>query len=276
MATIAVDIGLYAVYTLRMDVFAQATSLEDILWMRNRYRREMNCQIVHDSLHSREGWAHPYLLSIGGAVVGYGAVAVGGPWKEKHAIFEFYVLPQLRSRVFDLFQALLKMSGAAGIDAQTNDVLLTVMLHTYARGVTPERILFHDEFTTAHAPPNAVFRRATSADAAQMQSHELDAEADWVVEAEGTIAAAGGILHHYNPPYGDLYMKVAEPFRRRGLGAFLVQELKRICYEQGKIPAARCRPANIPSRKTLQKAGFVPCGHILIGSVAPELIAATP
>ena len=91
---------------------------------------------------------------------------------------------------------------------------------------------------------------------------------DWVVEVEGKIAATGGMLFHYNRPYGDIYMEVSEAFRRRGLGCYLVQELKRVCYEQGSVPAARCNPANIASRRTLQKAGFVPCGHILTGSVS--------
>ena len=62
-------------------------------------------------------------------------------------------------------------------------------------------------------------------------------------------------------------MAVAEPFRRRGLGSYLVQELKRVCYRDGNVPAARCNTTNVASRKTLQKAGFVPCGHILVGSV---------
>jgi RimJ/RimL family protein N-acetyltransferase len=35
----------------------------------------------------------------------------------------------------------------------------------------------------------------------------------------------------------------------------------------GSVPAARCNPHNIASRKTLQKTGFVPCGHILTGLV---------
>jgi GNAT superfamily N-acetyltransferase len=64
-------------------------------------------------------------------------------------------------------------------------------------------------------------------------------------------------------------MKVGEPFRNRGLGSFLVQDLKRICYEGGSVPAARCNPKNIASRRTLQKAGFVPCGHIVYGTVSP-------
>jgi GNAT superfamily N-acetyltransferase len=68
-------------------------------------------------------------------------------------------------------------------------------------------------------------------------------------------------------PYGDIYMSVAEPLRRRGLGSYLVQELKRVCYENGDVPAARCNPTNVASRKMLQKAGFVPCGHILAGKL---------
>jgi hypothetical protein len=46
-----------------------------------------------------------------------------------------------------------------------------------------------------------------------------------------------------------------------------VQELKRLTYELGSIPAARCGVDNHVSRKTLQKAGFVPYAHILNGSI---------
>jgi len=146
--------------------------------------------------------------------------------------------------------------------------LLTVMLHTLAQNVTSESILFHDKLTTSLSPPGAIVRRTTPDDAAQLLSHELDSEANWVVEVERKVAAAGGVLFHYNRPYGDIYMEVVEPFRRRGLGSFLVQELKRVCYEGGNVPAARCNPKNIASRKTLQKAGFVPCGHILTGTIS--------
>jgi hypothetical protein len=45
------------------------------------------------------------------------------------------------------------------------------------------------------------------------------------VDLDGEVAATGGILFHFNRPYGDIYMDVAESSRRRGLGFFLVQEL---------------------------------------------------
>lgn len=88
-----------------------------------------------------------------------------------------------------------------------------------------------------------------------------------LLEVSGEVAATGGILYHYNPPYGDIWMEVAEAFRGRGFGTYLVQELKRICREGGKVPCARCNTDNVASRKTFQKAGFVPCAHILCGKM---------
>ena len=46
-----------------------------------------------------------------------------------------------------------------------------------------------------------------------------------------------------------------------------MQELKRVAYELGAIPAARCSPDNVASRRTLQKAGFVPFAHMLVGTL---------
>jgi len=134
--------------------------------------------------------------------------------------------------------------------------------------VTGESILFHDMVSTCHRPPGATFRAPAPLEAADVSGDQLE----WhgVVEIGGRVAARGGILFHYNRPYGDIYMEVAESFRRRGLGSSLVQELKRVCYEGGHVPAARCKPGNVASRRTLQRAGFVPCGHILKGSVRSD------
>lgn len=241
------------------------TTVEDILRWRDLYRQEMNCQIIHDSLHSRAGWTEEYLLQVEGTIVGYGSIAVGGPWKGKPTAFEFYVLPQYRSRAFDLFELLLGTSAAVGIEVQSNDPLITVMLHTFAENIESESILFHDRLTTTHSPTGVVFRRASPEDTATLLPHEEGA--GFLLEAEGEIAGTGRILFHYNRPYGDIYMEVAEPFRRRGFGTYLVQELKRVCYESGNVPGARCNQKNVASRKTLQKAGFVPCGQILCGSL---------
>jgi hypothetical protein len=178
--------------------------LREIERMRDVYRHEMNCQITHDSIHARPGWTHEYLITEGGAKAGYGSVAVAGPWQAKPTVYEYFLLPQHRGRVFDAFASLLTSSGVTAIESQSNDVLLTAMLHTFASAVVSESILFHDKVTTAHALPEAVFRRATPEDGGQVTEQRLDPEARWLVEVGGAVVAAGDILFHYNRPYGDI------------------------------------------------------------------------
>jgi GNAT superfamily N-acetyltransferase len=259
-----------------MHCTVKPVAVDEIESWRDLYRQEMSCQIIHDSFHRRDGWTREYLLFVGNNAVGYGSIVVEGPWKGSPTVFEWYVLPQYRSRIFDLFAALLSASNAVAIEIQTNDPLATVMLHAFAQNIKTESLLFHDRITTSHSVDGAVIRPINPDDATAISAQKLDCDAKWLLEIEGQIAATGGILYHYNRPYGDIYMAVADSFRRRGLGAYLVQELKRVCYEQGSVPAARCNPANVASRKTLQKAGFVPCGCMLHGAVVPYADTAAP
>ena len=238
-----------------MRLSIKPVEVDVILPWRDRYRQIMNCQIIYDSLHGRSGWTESYLFEVDGAASGYGALMVGGPWKGTRIVFEFYVSPQQQSHAFDLFDAFVSASGATGIETQTNDVLLTAMLHARAQSIVSTSIVFHDVVTTNLPAPDAILRSREEPDS------------DWAIEINGAVVASGGILFHYNRPYGDIYMKVAEDFRLRGLGSYIVQELKRICYSMGSVPCARCNTGNVASRKTLQKAGFVPCAHILAGAL---------
>jgi GNAT superfamily N-acetyltransferase len=249
-----------------MHFTAKLTTLRQIVYLRDLYRKEMNCQIIHDSIHSRPGWTLEYSLCADDELVGYGSVAIGGPWKASPVIYEFFVQRESRSYLFNCFLALCSASGVNRIETQSNDVLLTSMLHTFASDVKVESILFRDEITTTLSVHGAAFRNATAADLPEITADQLPAHG--VIVLEGAVIAKGGILFHYNRPYGDIYMEVSKLFRKRGFGSFLVQNLKRVCYELGSVPAARCSPTNIASRQTLQKAGLVPCGHILTGVIA--------
>jgi GNAT superfamily N-acetyltransferase len=205
---------------------------------------------------------------VDGRVVGYGCVR-GFRGEPRDVVVEFYVLPAHRGAALPLFRRLAAESGARAVEAQTNDVLLTLLLLDCARGVEPGKVLFHDAATTHLAVAGATFRRVDDAERGRLFPHRWEPVGDWLIEAGGEAVATGGIALHYNPPYGDVYMEVAEPCRRRGYGSFLVQELKRACYEMGRIPAARCDPANAASRATLQRAGFLPCARIRTGTLAP-------
>jgi GNAT superfamily N-acetyltransferase len=227
----------------------------------------MNCQIVHDSIHRREGWTLSYLLEADGAVAGFGSVAIGGPWTGKPTIFEFYLSPEYRHRAFDLFEAFLAAGNPEFFEVQSNDALVTVLSLTYGHGIATEAIVFRDEQTTSLAANGTVLRCVTPEDEIRACLERRQGGGEWLLALDGAEVGKGGILFHYNRPYGDIYMDVNEPYRRRGFGSYLVQELKRICYTLGAIPGARCNPTNVASRKTLQRAGFVPFAHILNGTI---------
>lgn len=243
-----------------MTIQVEKAEFKDVEALRGLYRQEANCQIITDSLVGR-GLADPYVIVMEGRIAGYGAV------RNKYdlgRLMEFYTLPQVRSMALPLFRELLNVSQAIEIEAQTNMPLMLTMLFDCATDITEESILFQDAFVTDLSCPNGVFRHTTP------QDQGPDADAPWGIEANGAIVASGGFLCHYNPPYGDVYMSVAESARQQGFGSYLVQEIKRVCYEAGKRPAARCNPTNVASRKTLQKAGFLPCGRMLVGKVRPS------
>src|SRR5437773_8962178 len=116
-------------------ISAKLSSAQEILPLRTRHREEMNCQIVHDSIHRREGWTLSYLLDAGGITAGFASVAIGGPWKDKPTFFEFYLLPEHRIQAFNLFEGFLAASGARFLEVQTNDTLPTVMALAYGTNV---------------------------------------------------------------------------------------------------------------------------------------------
>src|SRR5262245_53597092 len=238
----------------------------EVLALRDLYRKEMNCQIVLDSWHAR-CWVDSYLFRLAGRGVGYGLVG-GVRGDPKDVVTEFYVLPVHRGAALPLFRRFAAVSRAKSIEVQTNDILLTLMLFDCATGIESNTVLFHDALTTSLAIPGVTFRKVTEADHEHIICQKLDTDAEWMLEDNGSVAATGGILFHYNVPYGDIFMGVAEPVRRRGYGSYLVQELKRTCYEMGRVPAARCNAANAASRATLQKAGLLPCARVLTGVIA--------
>ena len=230
------------------------TTAERVIPLRQLHRLEMKCQIIQDSFLERR-LSDPYIIEADGEAVGYGLVP--NEYYE-HTVCEFYVSPSHRRSALPMFRALLELSQARHIRTQTNDHLLLLMLYDCATNITADNVLFADGFTTSLLCPRGVLKKAKD------KRNE-----EWVLECDGHIAASGGLLFHYNPPYGDVFMEVEERYRQQGFGSYLVQEIKRMCYEMGKIPAARCGADNAISRRTLEKAGMLPCGRVLQGDVDP-------
>jgi GNAT superfamily N-acetyltransferase len=256
-----------------MDISALLASGQDILPLRVRYRAEANCQVTKDSIHTRPGWTKSYLLRVGDHIAGFGSIAVAGPWTDKPTVIEFYVLPEWRGRAFALFEAFVAASDARFFEVQTSESLLTAMLFTYGCEFVSESVVFRDELTTSLPSQGATMKRVTTERESRLCFEARRGQSEWHLELDANPVGRGGLTFHYNHPYCDVYMEIADTHRGRGLGAYFVQELKRIAYAMGGIPAARCNPTNVASRKTLQKAGFVPFAHIVDGKIASATTA---
>jgi GNAT superfamily N-acetyltransferase len=246
-----------------LDIQVRRTEYQDVERLRELYRQEANCQIVRDSALSR-GFADPYLILLDGRLAGYASV---GNRYDVGALLEFYTFPYMRSFALTLFLEVLMVSRATAIQAQTNMPLMLRLLYDCAKNITTDAILFEDAFTTRLLPADTIFRQVLAEETSKVFQHLSEPVGKWAIETGGSIVATGGYFTHYNPPYGDIYMEVAEGARQQGFGSYLVQELKRICYEAGKKPAARTGSDNVASRRTLEKAGFAVCGRLLVGEV---------
>lgn len=237
---------------------AEPVALDVVLPLRARFRASADCQIVRDSILPR-GLARPWALRVDGALAGY-----AGIWAEHHPgrIVELHVEPEHEARAEELLRALVAASGARAIEWQSNLPAVARLAERVTDLTVTEHLLFAEGVPTSLAPEGARVRAREPRD-----DEEGSPDGPWVVVHDDRVVGAGGILTHYNPPYGDLYMAVVEEARGRGFGSFLVQELRGIARRAGLVPAARCGPSNEASRRTLLRAGMVECGRLLSGRI---------
>ncbi|HEY0704135.1 MAG TPA: GNAT family N-acetyltransferase [Candidatus Acidoferrales bacterium] len=261
-----------------MKIEARRVPAEEISAMREAYRAEANCQIIYDSFLPR-GHADAYLVSIDGKAAGYGALANRYYPRQ---IIEFHVAPEARIDALEMFRHLLAVTRATHVRAQTNIPFMTRMLFDTTKNIAAEKVLFADQaIETAGpggatpqpraphiAPPeHSAFRHITEAEA-QKFAQAQEVLTDWVLEISGEIVATAGYLTHYNPPYADIFMAVADAARRKGYGGYIVQEICSVARAAGKIPTARCDTAAEGSRRALERGGLVACGHLVYGEVS--------
>lgn len=250
-----------------MTTTAEKTDLASILPLRSLFLQEANFQIRYNACHER-GWSDSYLLASGGGpAVGYGSI-MGREISDRDTVFEYFIVPSFRNLASKLFSQLLLASRAQFVECQSNDLLLSSMLFEFARSISSDVVLFEDHFPTGYVIPNVLFRRRHAGD--QIFEHHAEPTGDYVLELSGEIVATGGFMLHYNHPFADLYMEVREDCRRRGMGSFLLQEVKKLCYLAGRVPAARTDIGNVASRACLTKAGLRVCGFMLTGQVATK------
>ena len=78
-----------------------------------------------------------------------------------------------------------------------------------------------------------------------MFPHKVEPEGEWMIEVGREVAATGGILFHYNVPYGDIYSGGCRALAGgAATEATSFKMLKRTCYEMGKCPRGTLQCVN--------------------------------
>jgi RimJ/RimL family protein N-acetyltransferase len=243
-----------------MEIQVTKTILQEIQPLRNLFLHENKFQFIHNKCHGA-GWADTYLITVDGTKVGYGSVWGNDKREIKDTIFEFYLMQPFQTLASFVFPKLIDTANVPFMECQTNDKLLSSMFFEFTKNIKVEAILFEEHYTTDLKIPGAIFRRDKPDDDLSYDP------AEYVLELNNEIVATGGFVRNYNLPYIDMFMEVNEEHRRKGLGSFVVQELKKEAYPKGRVPAARCNPDNKASKATLLKAGLKVCGHLLVGEL---------
>ncbi|WP_259015061.1 GNAT family N-acetyltransferase [Emticicia fluvialis] len=247
-----------------MPFKVEKVTLGEILPYRHLFLQEINRQVRYNATHERR-WSDAYLLYADHTMIGYASVK-GQEIPDRDTLFEFYLLPMYQHLASRVFPYLLSASGVQYIETQSNALLLTTMLYEFAVNIHALVILFEDgPHANLPAPAGVTFQTRQSFEA--LYGKQTESDSGYVLEKAGEEVANGDFLLHYNKPFADLYMEVKESHRRQGLGAYLIQELKRVCHAAGKIPAARCNIENKASKATLLKGGLQVVGFMLIGEV---------
>lgn len=239
-----------------MEIAIRKVQEADIESHRRLFLAEAKFQFIYNKCHGA-GWVDVYLFEADGVSVGYGSVWGKDKREDRDTICEFFLVQPFRKYARQFFSEFIKTSGAGFVECQTNDILLADMAFESARNINAEAILFEAAFETAFTINGAQFVKSKSPD-------EWDA---YSVQRGGEIVATGGYVWNYNFPYIDIYYEVKENFRKRGYGAFIMQELKSEAYRLGRVPSARCNINNHASRALLLKAGMQICGYIIIGEI---------
>ena len=143
------------------------------------------------------------------------------------------------------------------------------MMFEFAKNISADVVLFKAGSVTHHHFNDVAFRKKMDTD--RLFEHKHEPEGDYVIEKSGDIIGTGGFLLHYNKPFADLYMEVQPEQRRNGYGSFLIQEIKKVCYLAGRVPAARCGISNPASKATLIKGGMEVAGYMLTGEIKSEI-----
>ena len=195
-----------------------------------------------------------------------------------NVLLRFHLEEVYLDRAQEIFRWIVSTFGAQHAIVSTIEPLYFALCLDVQSSLTPHSYLFRDHrrVELSSGLSKSIFRQAEVSELASVmrfyQAHTegsgawieafLDArltrEELFIIYDQQTLVAAGECIpSQKQAPYADLGMVVARSYRGRGLGSFMLTQLKNRCYEAGWKPICSCEVANRASKRAIEKAGFV-------------------
>ena len=224
--------------------------------------------VLHDDRDGGEGGG----AKAGDRIMGYAVIS-------GDAVVEFFLAPDVLAALQVAFAAVLDHAQAARALCKTFDTLLLTAAASRPARTSTTGYLFREVRDPSFTPdPDIVTRLASPTDVDAVWSiHDgffddvdevrqyLDTQSLFLYHAAGEELLGCGILTRVVPGETavDVGMVVAPARRRRGLGSYIVADLKDRCLRAGDRPIAGCDAANLASRRALENAGFTTSHSLL-------------
>lgn len=244
-------------------------TLNEIQEQRNNYLKELP---FSQGLNTEENvWMCQY-YKIRIDTVDSGYICVDA----QKTLWEFYLIEHALLYSQEVFQYLLDMNHIVAAECKSFDHLLLSLCFDHQKSVSCNAYLFRDDTDTAYSYDgfeNITMRLATTEDRKELAKINRFAEnVDFFFDLDEEIRKEEVYTFHSNDEligagtckricqgqdYYDIGMIVPEKHRRKGLGTYIIVKLKEYCYKNNKIPVCDCYYYNYPSKKTLEKAGFI-------------------
>lgn len=219
---------------------------------------------LEEQVHVRDNDFH--VLTHDGRRIGYCCVD-----RSNRLLLQFCVAQEFSSVAVGAFELLLTELGVTRAYVTTRDPLALSLCLTFQKSLALESFLFDHRTDTEIALDgvrDARLRLADRSDAVQVVEvsgdffgdveSEIDHRSLYVLHGADALLGVGYRSSRFcSGRSANLGMFTNPSFRRRNVGACLLQELVKRCREDGLTPIAACYHENPASKRTLEKAGFV-------------------
>lgn len=245
-------------------------SLSEIQPQRERYMNEL---LYSQELNTEENVQEStyYKIEMDSIWVGYFCV------DSKKTLWEFYLIRNAVIHSQEIFKFLIDMDYVNSAECITYDHMLMSLCFDFQKKSSCSAYVFRDNIEVNYSLnmyDNINMRLATTEDLNSLLEINKIAE-DWndffsdldkqirmkevfVFHSDNELLGAGTCKKTWQSRnYCDIGMVVANKYRNKGIGTYIILKLKEYCYSNNQIPVCGCWYPNYPSKKTLEKAGFI-------------------